>query len=83
MDFQILKFKDLCDKVIPFFQSLPLQGAKSEDFSDFCKAVDIMKVKGHLTNEGLDQINKLKEGMNTLRARRALGRVPSLRARGR
>ena len=32
---------------------------------DFCKAVDIMKVKGHLTNEGLDQLNKLKKGMNT------------------
>ena len=64
VNFQILKFKDLCDKVIPLFQSIPLQGVKSKDFSDFCKAVDIMKVKGHLTNEGLDQLNKLKEGMN-------------------
>lgn len=63
-DFQILKFKDLCDKVIPLFQSIPLHGVKSNDFADFCKAVDIMKVKGHLTNEGLDQLNKLKEGMN-------------------
>ena len=64
VDFQNLNFKDLCDKVIPLFQRIPLQGVKSKDFSDFCKAVDIMKVKGHLTNEGLDQLNKLKEGMN-------------------
>ena len=62
--FQILKIKDLSDKVIPLFQSIPLQGVKSKDFADFCKAVDIMKVKGHLTNEGLDQLNKLKMGMN-------------------
>jgi hypothetical protein len=38
---------------------------KSEDFADFCKVVDIMKVKGHLTVEGLDQIHKIKAGMNT------------------
>jgi hypothetical protein len=57
--------KDLSDIVIPLFKNMPLQGAKSKDFADFCKAVDIMKVKGHLTNEGLDQLRKLKVGMNT------------------
>ncbi len=65
VDFQILKLKDLSDIVIPLFKNMPLQGAKSRDFTDFCKAVDIMKVKGHLTNEGLDQLRKLKVGMNT------------------
>jgi len=65
VDFQILKIKDLSEKVIPLFQSIPLQGVKSKDFADFCKAVEIMKVKGHLTNEGLDQLHKLKVGMNT------------------
>ena len=64
VDFQILKLKDLSDKVIPLFQTISLQGVKTEDFADFCKAVDIMKVKGHLTNEGLDKIRKLKSGMN-------------------
>lgn len=64
VDFQILKLKDLSEKVIPFFQSIPLQGVKSKDFADFCKVVDIMKVKGHLTNEGLDKIRELKSGMN-------------------
>ena len=59
-----LKFNDLSEKVIPFFQNISLQGIKSKDFADFCKAVDIIKVKGHLTNEGLDEIRKLKIGMN-------------------
>jgi hypothetical protein len=56
--------KDLSEIVIPLFKSMPLQGAKSKDLADFSKAVDIMKVKGHLTNEGLDQLRKLKTGMN-------------------
>lgn len=33
VDFQILKMKDLCDKVIPFFQNMPLRGVKSQDFT--------------------------------------------------
>ena len=65
VDFQILKLKDLSEIVIPLFKNMPLQGAKSKDFLDFSKAVDIMKVKGHLTNEGLEQLRKLKVGMNT------------------
>ncbi len=62
VDFQILKFKDLTEKVIPLFQNIPLQGIKHQDFLDFCKAVEIMKEKGHLTHEGINQISKLKIG---------------------
>ena len=64
VDFQILKFKDLTDKVISLFQRIPLQGVKSKDLADFCKAVEIIKIKKHLTNEGLDLLHKLKMGMN-------------------
>lgn len=64
VDFQILKFKDLIDKVIPLFQTIPLQGVKSKDWADFCKAVEIIRIKKHLTNEGLDLLHKLKLGMN-------------------
>jgi len=64
VDFQILKLKDLSDKVIPRFHLLPLQGVKSKDFADFSKAVEIMKMKKHLTKEGLDLLHKLKVGMN-------------------
>ena len=64
VDYEILKIKDLCDKVIPLFQNIPLQGEKSKDFLDFGKVVEIMKVKGHLTYEGLNKIKKLKMGIN-------------------
>lgn len=64
VDFQILKFQDLSEKVIPLFQNIPLEGAKHKDFADFCKAVEIMKEKGHLINEGINQLYKLKMGMN-------------------
>ena len=32
---------------------------------DFCKIVDIMRNKRHLTSEGLEEIRKIKSGMNT------------------
>jgi hypothetical protein len=47
------------------FQSIPLEGTKHKDFVDFCKAVEIMKEKGHLTNQGINQLYELKMGMNT------------------
>jgi len=64
VDFQILKFRDLCEKVLPLFQSIDLQGVKSLDFADFCKEIEIIKKKEHLTDEGLDKLRVLKQGMN-------------------
>ena len=43
VDFQITKFNDLTNKVIPFFQKYPIQGVKSKDFEDFCKVAKMMK----------------------------------------
>jgi hypothetical protein len=65
LDFQITKFEDLIEKVIPFFQKYPILGVKAKDFSDFCKVAELMQNKAHLTAEGLDQIRKIKAGMNT------------------
>ena len=64
VDFGVTKFSDLTDKIIPFFQKYPLQGVKSKDFEDFCKVAKMMKEGKHLTPEGLDQIRKIKAGMN-------------------
>lgn len=66
VDFQILKFKDILEKVVPLFISMP--GEKSKDFYDFYKAVEILKVKGHLTEEGLNQIRILKAPARATRA---------------
>jgi len=63
-DFLVLKFSDLTDKIIPFFEKYSLHGVKSLEYKDFCKVADIMKVKGHLTTEGIEEIYKIKAGMN-------------------
>jgi hypothetical protein len=37
--------------------------------ADFCKGADIINSKGHLTVEGLDQLELLAEGMNSTRTK--------------
>jgi len=42
-------------------------GVKYFDYLDFVRAVKIIKDKHHLTLEGLEQIQKIKDGMNSRR----------------
>jgi hypothetical protein len=64
-DYLVEKFPDLTDKIVPFFHKYPILGIKSQDFEDFCKVVELMKNKAHLTEEGLNQIRLIKAGMNS------------------
>lgn len=59
-DFLVLRFSDIRDKVIPFFNLYPIQGAKALDFEGFCKVANIIEANGHLTPDGLEQIRSLK-----------------------
>ena len=63
-NFNVSKFIDIYEKIIPFFKKYPLQGVKALDFDDWCKAAEIIKKKEHLTPEGLERIRKIKAGMN-------------------
>ena len=65
VNFSVSKFKDIKEKVIPFFYSYPLQGIKYMDYLDFVKVAKIIEVKGHLSLEGINKINSLKSGMNS------------------
>jgi hypothetical protein len=67
IEYRIRKFSDQTDKVIPLFNKYPIIGVKSKDFADFCKAAELIKNKAHLSQDGLDQIRKIKAGMNTVR----------------
>lgn len=58
------RFSDISDKILPFFNNYAIFGIKSEDFNDFCKVCEIVKSKGHLTDEGFNQIREIKKGMN-------------------
>jgi hypothetical protein len=67
-DFKVLSIADINQKIVPFFTEYALQGEKSLNFSDFKLAAEIMKMKGHLTKEGLERIHIIKMGMNTGRS---------------
>lgn len=63
-NFIVTKFSDITDKIIPFFDKYHILGVKSQDYVDFKRVVVLMKTKGHLTTEGLEQIKQIKSGMN-------------------
>jgi len=62
--FEVVKFSDITDKIIPFFENYPIEGKKSLDFVYFKKAAGIIKSKDHLTSEGLQEILDIKAKMN-------------------
>lgn len=64
-NFVVSKLSDITKKIIPFFDKYPIIGSKSKDFADFKLVSKLIENKAHLTAEGLDQIKKIKERMNT------------------
>ena len=64
--FTTYKFKDITEKIIPFFlkKKYPLKTVKLLDFYDFFKVAELMKEGSHLTIEGIEKISLIKKGMN-------------------
>ena len=63
VNFQITKFSDIVNTIIPFFNKYPCfarQGQKALDFEDFKTVSEIMRKNDHLTAEGLAIILKIK-----------------------
>ena len=58
---KVSNFKDISEKVIPFFIRYPLQAKKLDSFNKFCKVAELMKTKEHLTKEGIIKIRNIKE----------------------
>jgi len=63
----VRKFSNILDIIIPFFNNHSVRGVKFQDYLDWCKAADIIKTKGHLTLRGLEELKKIKAGMNRKR----------------
>lgn len=63
-DFTVNTFNSFDQIIIPFFMKYPLQGSKLLNFQYFKKVVDIMKVKAHLTPDGMNEIKQIKAKMN-------------------
>lgn len=68
VDFIVQKFSDLDRKIIPFFYKYFIKGDKFLNFKDFCLIAELIKQNKHLTQSGLDQNLKIKEGFNTGRS---------------
>nr|AAC24230.1 S5 ribosomal protein/maturase fusion protein [Cryphonectria parasitica]AMX22315.1 LAGLIDADG endonuclease [Cryphonectria parasitica] len=64
LQFIVTKFSDIDEKIIPIFKENKILGEKFKDFQDWCRAAELMKNKAHLTPSGLEEIRKLKAGMN-------------------
>ena len=58
--YKVSNFRDISEKVIPFFKRYPLQAKKSESFDKFCQAAEIIGRKEHLTKQGIEKIRNLK-----------------------
>lgn len=63
-DYTCVKFSDISDKIIPFFQKHKIIGVKHSDLQDWCKVADLMQKGEHRTSQGLDAILSIKSGMN-------------------
>jgi len=68
----VVNFKDIFEKIIPFFDAYPIKGVKALDYSDFKKVANLMHNKEHpLTAEqGLSKIQSIKLNMNLCGARK-------------
>jgi hypothetical protein len=56
------------NKFISLFSEAELLGAKALDYIDFCKCINLMNTKAHLTKEGLISIKKIAKNMNKQRS---------------
>jgi hypothetical protein len=63
--YTVTKFKDINEKIIPFFDKYPLIGTKMLNFASFKLVTQMMENKEHLTVEGIEKIKIIKSGMNT------------------
>lgn len=65
VNFQISKFSDIKEVIIPFFNKYALIGIKNLDFEDFKKICEILESKLYLKNSNeYEKILRIKSGMN-------------------
>jgi hypothetical protein len=65
--FEVTKFSDIESIIIPFFQKYKVVGVKAKDFESFCFICKIMKEGRHKTEQGLLEIQAIKNNMNKSR----------------
>jgi len=64
-DFKVTKFSLITEIIIPFFKENPILGVKALDFQDWCLVAEKVVAGVHKTPEGLSEIRKIKNRMNS------------------
>ena len=68
--YEVRSLKDLIERIIPHFESFPLQTSKRNDYEHIKKICFLMQKKAHLNIEGIRMIIDNAYRMNNLGARR-------------
>lgn len=64
---QITNYSVIVEKIIPSFDKYEIKGKKSLDFYDIKKVAILIRNKEHLTEQGYNKIEIIKQGMNSNR----------------
>ena len=70
--YNVSRFGDLRDIVVPFFQENPLRTAKRDNFAKFAMIIELMDRRRHLTVPGLVEIAEIAQTMNHRKPSEAL-----------
>ena len=63
--YEVNNLNAIWDTVIPFFKKYRFLSAKKKrDFSKFCQLATLLRVKAHLTQEGIQRILDIRREMN-------------------
>jgi hypothetical protein len=62
--YQVQRFADLRDVIVPFFEQYPLRTSKRDNFEKFAEVIRLMDLRMHLTVPGLIQIAGIAQTMN-------------------
>ena len=64
VNYQVTKFSEIYNTVLPFFKNYQIKGEKYQNFKDWCTVAELIQTKSHLSKEGLDEILSIKSGFN-------------------
>ncbi len=80
--YSVHRLEDLRCTIVPFFEANPLRTAKRENFEKFARIIELMRLRRHLSFEGLAEIAEITETMNFRKPSAALrilrGHTPTL-----
>ena len=62
--YSVHRLEDLRCTIVPFFEANPLRTAKRENFEKFARIIELMRLRRHLSFEGLAEIAEITETMN-------------------